>query len=164
MSDAAPIGQWLSKRLIAPLQASIGARRRLIVSPDGALAMLPFETLPVDGELLAQRHSVGYVQSLSMMELLQRRSASYGRLPPRKAMLAIGNPVYEGEARTAQPSAKRGASVGDDALLSARPRPRARKASARRSRNCARTAGRTCRARSANSRASRVCSGTARSR
>ena len=120
VSDAAPIGQWLSRRLIAPLQASIGTRRRLIVSPDGALAMLPFEALPVDGELLAQRHSVGYVQSLSMMELLQRRSASYGRLPPRKAMLAIGNPVYEGQAGAAQPSAKRGATAGDDALLSAR--------------------------------------------
>ena len=94
VTDAQAIGRVLVRHLLAPLGAELASHRRLLISPDGALATLPFEALPMDGGWLAEAHGVAYVQSLSMLGLLQQRSAQYQRLPDRRALLAVGNPVY----------------------------------------------------------------------
>lgn len=115
VSDAAPIGELLSRHLLAPLAAPLRAHRRVIVSPDAALALLPFEALPLEGRLLAQSHGVNYVQSLSMLALLQQRSAQYDRLPGRRTLLAVGNAVYREEGGAgAAAERSRGANASPD--------------------------------------------------
>lgn len=117
VTDAQPIGRLLSAHLLQPLQAEIGRHRRLLISPDGALATLPFEALPFaegpgGAHWLSESHGVTYVQSLSMLGLLQQRSAQYQRLPARRALLAVGNPVYRAERPTGVANV---AAVGNDA-------------------------------------------------
>lgn len=94
VTDAAAIGRVLAQHLLAPLGAELASHSRLLISPDGALAQLPFEALPMGDAWLAQSHGVSYVQSLSMLGLVHQRSAQYQKLPPRKALLAVGNPDY----------------------------------------------------------------------
>ena len=88
--------------LIKPLLPLAGAYPRWIVSPDKDLALLPFDTLPetftAKGEpekLLAEQHNITLVQSFSVYVLLKKREADYAKLPRPKALLAMGNAVYE---------------------------------------------------------------------
>lgn len=80
--------------LLAPALGDCPARtRRLAISPDGALALLPLEPLTVDGHRLADRYAISYVQSFSVLALLQRRGAPKGD----RALLGIGAPSYAAE-------------------------------------------------------------------
>ncbi|MDO5290369.1 MAG: CHAT domain-containing protein [Pseudomonadota bacterium] len=98
VTDAAVIGRVLARHLLAPLADELARHPRLLISPDGALATLPFEALPMpEGRWLAETHGVAYVQSLSMLGLLHTRSAQYQRLPERRDLLAVGNPVYSAD-------------------------------------------------------------------
>ncbi|MDH6590430.1 CHAT domain-containing protein/tetratricopeptide (TPR) repeat protein [Variovorax sp. TBS-050B] len=112
VGDARPIGELLASHLLAPLASATAGRERLIVSPDAALALLPFEALPVGGEPLTRRHDVSYVQSLSMLALLQSRTAEYRQLRARRTLLAVGNPRYQGGAEAPRPAAARSAADG----------------------------------------------------
>ncbi|MFY9642278.1 MAG: CHAT domain-containing tetratricopeptide repeat protein [Rhodomicrobium sp.] len=111
VQDAEEIGRTLSQRLLEPIAQRLSGYRQLIVSADGVLAMLPFETLPVGGKLLIEAHDVSYVQSLSMLGLLKSRDESYrkrGELKERKELFAMGNAIYEADAEGAGP---RGATI-----------------------------------------------------
>lgn len=88
--------------LIKPLLPLAGAYPRWVVSPDKDLALLPFDTLPetftAKGEpekLLAEQHNITLVQSFSVYALLKKREAEYAKLSRPKALLAMGNAVYE---------------------------------------------------------------------
>lgn len=109
VSDAQPIGELLARHLLAPVAAATAGRERLIVSPDASLALLPFEALPLEGQPLARRHHVRYVQSLSMLSLLQSRTAEYRQLRSRRTLLAVGNPRYQGGAASGRAQATRSA-------------------------------------------------------
>lgn len=109
--ELAVLSRELGELLLAPLRGQLARYRQLVISPDGILATLPFETLPLDGEALVLKHDVTYAQSLSVYALLQARSEEYARLPSRRPLLAMGNPVY---ARAAQGEATR----AHDAVLS----------------------------------------------
>ncbi len=101
VQDAGEIGRYLAQRLVEPLAQRLSGYKQLIVSVDGALAMLPFETLPLDGKLLVAGHDVSYVQSLSMLGLLKSRDESYrrhGERKERKELFAMGNAIYEADA------------------------------------------------------------------
>ena len=90
--------------------ATLRSKRHWIVSPDGALAMLPFETLTLDGKTAIAAHDLSYVQSLSMLALLIQRDADYRTLGGRKTLFAMGGAQYEaaGDAAT---RGKRGTAV-----------------------------------------------------
>lgn len=78
-------------RLVGPaLQSCPPAARRLIVSPDGAMALLPFEPLVVQGRRLVERYTISYVQSLSVLAQLRRRSAARSD----RGLLGIGAPTF----------------------------------------------------------------------
>jgi CHAT domain-containing protein/tetratricopeptide (TPR) repeat protein len=87
--SSAQLGSELASRLIGPLQAQLGAYRRWIVSPDGVLATLPFETLPWKGSLVASTVEVRYAQSLSVYRLLRNRPAEQ-----TLGLMAMGGPTY----------------------------------------------------------------------
>ncbi|HEY6769184.1 MAG TPA: CHAT domain-containing protein, partial [Candidatus Sulfotelmatobacter sp.] len=54
----------LRKRLVYPLRDSVGDRLRLIIAPDGALSLLPFEVLPFgDDSRLIDHFDISYVST-----------------------------------------------------------------------------------------------------
>lgn len=57
-----PLGQTLRDLVFTPLAAALDGRRDLLVCPDGALATLPFETLPEGQGYLLETHTVSYLQ------------------------------------------------------------------------------------------------------
>ena len=95
VQDAAEIGRDLAEKLLKPILPAIAGYRQWIISPDSALAMLPFETLPVDGQPVIASHDVSYVQSLSMFALLKEREEQYRNLQGRKALFAMGGAIYD---------------------------------------------------------------------
>jgi CHAT domain-containing protein/uncharacterized protein YqgQ len=87
----------LGKQLLEPLKDIIKDKPHWIISPSGALALIPFETLRLEGEnqpVIAQ-HQISYVQSLSVLKLLQERDKFYKSLENRETLLAMGAPIYE---------------------------------------------------------------------
>lgn len=61
LTDASD-GSALRAAVFDPLRSSLGGRTRLLVSPDGQLAQLPFAALPTaDGRLLADGYLISYV-------------------------------------------------------------------------------------------------------
>jgi CHAT domain-containing protein len=94
------LSRQLGKQLLEPLKDIIKDKPHWIISPSGALALIPFETLRLEGEnqpVIAQ-HQISYVQSLSVLKLLQERDKVYNSLKNRGTLLAMGAPLYESTA------------------------------------------------------------------
>jgi len=83
------------KDVVEPLKDIIKDKRRWIISPSGPLALIPFETLHINGEQVIAQHQVTYVQSLSVLKLLKEREQAYQRIEKRGTLLAMGAPIYE---------------------------------------------------------------------
>lgn len=83
----------LSETLLAPVLPLVVSRRQLIVVPDGPIAAVPFEALPIaDGHLVIDEFLVSYVPSLTVWI-----DALRNRLPESRTLnvLAIGNPAID---------------------------------------------------------------------
>jgi len=67
------------------------------ISPSGPLALIPFETLRLEGEdsPVIDKHEITYVQSLSVLKLLQERGQAYQHIKKRGTLLAMGAPIYQ---------------------------------------------------------------------
>ena len=87
----------LGKLLLEPLKEIIKDKSHWIISPSGALALIPFETLRLEGEKQAVivQHQVSYVQSLSILAMLQKRDKAYKRIKNRSNLFAMGAPIYQ---------------------------------------------------------------------
>ncbi len=84
--------------VMQPLRAFIGDAAQLLVSPDGALNLVPMEALiDEQGRYLLQRYSIGYLTS--GRDLLRMQVARKSKSQP----LVIANPFF-GEPLTAQAS------------------------------------------------------------
>jgi pentatricopeptide repeat protein len=94
--------------LIAPLEPYVRGKTTLAIAPDGLLWTVPFHAL-VDrqGRYVVEHHSVFYAHSLS---LLRDASALHGVTPPE--LLALGNPIVGGDARSTVRSAFRDSTLG----------------------------------------------------
>ena len=103
-------GQWLSDTLLKPLAAQIDSASQWIISPDGVLATIPWDTIPWNGKPLGEQKQLTVIQSLSVYKLLKDREAEYlrERASARNAaqpLLAMGGAVYgvgPGEQRSFQ--------------------------------------------------------------
>jgi len=92
--DADELARHLGARLLAPLRAQLGPKRHWLISPEGALTLLPFETL-IDGDKRAVAdHDISYAQSLSMLGLLRAREKDYAALGARRTLFAVGGAHY----------------------------------------------------------------------
>jgi CHAT domain-containing protein len=94
------LNKKLTKYLLEPLKDIIKDKPHWIISPSGALALIPFETLRFEGSsqpVIAQHH-ISYVQSLSVLALLQKREKVYKSLENRGTLLAMGAPFYKNTA------------------------------------------------------------------
>jgi CHAT domain-containing protein/tetratricopeptide (TPR) repeat protein len=70
-------GEWLSATLLEPLAAQIDPATQWIISPDGILATIPWDTLPWHGKPLGQQKQLTVIQSLSVYRLLKEREAEH---------------------------------------------------------------------------------------
>lgn len=88
------LGRTLYEELVGPAISKL--TRRVIIVPDDALNLLPFETLLVAGperKWLVEDCAVSYVPSLSVLrELVKRKNAA--RSSAQKDLLAFGDPYY----------------------------------------------------------------------
>jgi CHAT domain-containing protein/tetratricopeptide (TPR) repeat protein len=98
-ATADEIGRYLATKLLGPVLDRIAGYSRWVISPDGTLATLPFETLPWQVALLAARVEVRYVQSLAVYRLLRHRAATAAT-----GLLAMGGPTFEAPAEEGSPS------------------------------------------------------------
>jgi tetratricopeptide (TPR) repeat protein len=89
------ISRYLAQKLLEPIKESIHNKKRLIISPDGTLALIPFEPLILDNKLVIETHQVSYVHSLSVLKLLKEREKEYQKIEDRKTLLAMGAARYE---------------------------------------------------------------------
>ena len=90
--DASTMARSLYDRLIAPIEKAIGGVHRLYISPDGALAALPFAALKDgDGSWLMEKCETTLVPSAtSLFALRQPR-------PPGRGLFAVANPPSKGD-------------------------------------------------------------------
>lgn len=96
------LGDAIYKMLLGPFQSDFKAARRLVISPDGELAYLPFETLSNGGVPILDGIDIAYVQSLAVHEELTARARK-----PRAGgttLLTLADPDYSMSAG-ASPSA-----------------------------------------------------------
>ncbi|PLX01141.1 MAG: hypothetical protein C0594_14215 [Marinilabiliales bacterium] len=63
---------------------------KTVISPDGILGLIPFETLRDNQSYLIENKDISYIQSLRMMEILNQRKYP----DTRKELLAFGGAVY----------------------------------------------------------------------
>lgn len=88
------ISRYLGQQLLAPIKDRLHSKPRWIISPDGMLAQIPFETLILEEQPVIAQHEISYVQSLSVLALLKEREKAYQSLKGRKTLLAMGAPRY----------------------------------------------------------------------
>lgn len=93
-------GLALHQALLGAVEPALLAGRDLVVSPDGPLALLPFEALVVAPAgagarptYLLERHALSYVPSASVMAALTERSMR--RPSATSGLCAVGDPVYD---------------------------------------------------------------------
>jgi CHAT domain-containing protein len=95
LADAiAYFGRSLANDLLVPIQDRLHTKRHWIISPDGALALIPFETLILKDQPVIADHDLSYVQSLSVLALLKQREQQYQE-SSRQQLFVLGNPRYE---------------------------------------------------------------------
>ncbi|TGN99610.1 hypothetical protein PN36_35555, partial [Candidatus Thiomargarita nelsonii] len=104
--DTQKLSRTLGKRLLEPLKDIIKDKQQWIISPSGALAFIPFETLRFEGEKepVIVQHQISYVQSLSVLAMLQERDKAYKNLKRRGSLFAMGAPIYQNLDATKQPT------------------------------------------------------------
>ncbi len=83
------VGQRVIRETVKPLRPHLGNTERLLISPDGALNLLPFAALLDDkGEYLAKRFEITYLTS--GRDLLRLASASSSR----SSAVVVADPDY----------------------------------------------------------------------
>lgn len=84
-------GRQLSDQLLKDLSPAVLGATRWVIDPDGLLALLPFEALPVEnGQLLLARRTIRYVSSLA--QLADIKDAPRSRVDATALVLA--DPAY----------------------------------------------------------------------
>lgn len=90
----AELGEYWGRILLAPLTRELEGYAHWLISPDENLTFLPFETLLLNGQAVILTHDISYVQSLSMLSLLQARDKNHPA--GQRDLLAVGAPLYNG--------------------------------------------------------------------
>ena len=108
VADAREVAQYLSAKLLQPLAKELQGKPRWIISPDGPLAQLTFETLPFGdkAEPAIASAEIHYTQSLSVYALSRNLQKQYEGLKDRQSLFAMGNPEYS--QRSLNPRERRG--------------------------------------------------------
>jgi CHAT domain-containing protein/Tfp pilus assembly protein PilF len=95
-NDVKQLARMADEKIMQPVRALVGNATRLLVSPDGALNLIPFEALVDEqGRFLVERYAFTYLTSGRDLLRMQVTSNTKGR------PLVVANPLF-GEARIEQ--------------------------------------------------------------
>ncbi|QJR13192.1 hypothetical protein DSM104443_04287 [Usitatibacter rugosus] len=86
LKDLDSVRRTLSARLLEPLAPEIRSARTWIISPDGALAFLPFEALALGRQTVLESKDVVYAPSLASLAIMPARVTT----SPRLDFLGVG--------------------------------------------------------------------------
>jgi CHAT domain-containing protein len=105
-SDEARKAAALYEALLRPLEAETAGRQRILVSPDGPLALLPFDALVREGaagtERVLERWEIAYVPSATVSVVLRD-----GRTPAGSGIVALGDPSSSDETESSGAALRR---------------------------------------------------------
>lgn len=88
-TDAKAIARSLDDKIMRPLRGLLGTTKHILLSPDGALNLLPFEALVDEsGKYLIESYSIAYLTS--GRDILTARHAS-----SREEPIIIANPTFD---------------------------------------------------------------------
>ncbi|WP_397534704.1 CHAT domain-containing protein [Roseateles sp.] len=104
--DAEVLTQQLGGRLLAPLHHALVGTEQLLLSPDGVLALLPWDILQLQGRPALQRFAVSLTPSLSVFKLA-REVAPQPRAKGLLALAASDGGLAQGQVWPALPHAQR---------------------------------------------------------
>ncbi len=82
----------LGKILLEPFEEDLTSN--WIISPDGELNNIPFETLVYKNRKAIESVNISYVPSFAILRLLQARSAEDDKLNNHKELFAMGDAIY----------------------------------------------------------------------
>lgn len=102
-TDGQAIARTLDERLMRPIRKLLGSTRRLFLSPDGALNLIPFSALvDENGQYLIENYSLNYLTSGRDLLRLQMQAESLS------APVVLANPLYDmfGTQQDKQPSTR----------------------------------------------------------
>lgn len=100
--DEDELFSYLGKLLIGPFADVIKGKKRLIVSPDELIALLPLEMLKFDGRYLIEHFDMSYVQSGAMYLLMAEHKREHEQRGNRqRTLLAVGGAEYGSKANSA---------------------------------------------------------------
>ena len=86
------LAKELNRMLIEGAVQITSGKKRLIIIPDGPLALIPFETLQTtSNNYLVQDFEIGYVQSAAILKVLGKRKNNHKNL----SIIALGGAEYE---------------------------------------------------------------------
>ena len=88
------LAELLGEKLLAPLTQYISAKKTWIISPDGELNILPFETLQFQDKLAVEAADICYVPSLAVLKLMKEAGEKNSALGNRLELFAMGNAEY----------------------------------------------------------------------
>ena len=94
----------LSEKFMPTLEKLTGNSTHWIISPDAELNLVPFETLLYRDKMLVEAVDVSYVPSLVVMNLMKEAGDKNTKLVNRKELFAMGDAIYNADAKTAQDS------------------------------------------------------------
>ena len=86
----------LGEILLSPIKENISGYSNVIISPDGDLNNIPFETLEFNGELAIDSFNISYVPSFSVLKLMDEAGKKNSELTTRRDLFAMGNAFYSG--------------------------------------------------------------------
>jgi CHAT domain-containing protein len=101
--DTRQLARALDEKIMRPVRALTGDATRLLISPDGALNLIPFEALADEqNRFLVERFSLNYLTS--GRDLLRLQTARQSRQQPLiLASPLFGNPSLPAQTRAARP-------------------------------------------------------------
>src|SRR6185503_15916637 len=98
-ADVKNLSRALDERVMRPVRRLLGPARQLLISPDGALNLLPFAALVDErGQYLVENYEISYLSS--GRDLLRLQVARESRTTP----VVIGDPLYDVSATRSQPT------------------------------------------------------------
>jgi CHAT domain-containing protein/Tfp pilus assembly protein PilF len=112
-SDVTLLARQVDAVVMQPVRSLAGPARRLLISPDGALNLMPFEALRDEqGRYLLERFQIGYLSSGRDLLRLQAQRQS------RSEAVVVANPLFGGQAVVDEVRGKPDAAAGRRSLTS----------------------------------------------
>lgn len=88
------LSKEIGEVLLTPLKDKISDYSNLIISPDGDLNNIPFETLEFNDKLAIESFNISYVPSFAVFKLMHEAGEKNSKLTNRREFFAMGNAFY----------------------------------------------------------------------